>query len=287
MSATAFVELERLTHVATLGVRFWDRPTASVVSDGLRLTHVESGRTALPNRFGVFVVRGLPGMREAEDGAGDEAYWASPPGLGVRTFELVDTFGRFHDVRFDAELPARGLFAEDCGLGTSPPDAVPASVPLFSLPSRLAPAGTAIVRAELVDALTGEPAAWAVLEVSAPGVDTARGIADRLGRVLVLLPYPEPPWQSGSPPPGSRPLSAQTWPVELDVRYSPAAASPPLPGPEDAEPPDLCSTLQQLPAGLSSATLPAVPITSDELVFGRELVLSRGERRILLVTPAA
>jgi len=287
VSVTGFVELERVTHVAPLGVRFWDRSTGTAVWDGLRLTHVDSGRLAVPNRSGVFVVRGLPGMRAAEDGAGDEAYWESPPDLRVRTFELVDTLGRFHDVRFDAEAPARGVFDEDCGLATSPPDAAPPSVPLFSLPSRLVPAGTAAVRAELVDAETGGPAAWAVLEVSAPGVDTARGIADRLGRVLVLLPYPEPPWQGASPPPGSRPLSAQTWPVELAVNYSPADASPPFPGAGDREPPDLCSVLTQLPASLSTATSPAVPVTTDELVFGRELVLNEGERRILLVTSAA
>lgn len=282
-----FVEHERVTAVALLGVRFWDRPTATAVWEGLRLTEVESGRRALPNRSGVFVVHDLPGMREARQGRGDDAYWASPPGGRLLTLELADTLGRFHDVRFDADVPHRDLFAEACGLAASPPAAAPPSVPLFSLPCRPVPAGTAAVRAELVDAETGEPAAWAVLEVSAAGVDVARGIADRLGRVLVVLPYPEPPWQGGSPPtPGSRPLSAQTWPVEIAVRYSPAAASPPLPGAGDPEPPDLCSVLSQAPAALVSAASPAVPITADELVFGRELVLN-AERRTLLVIPAA
>jgi hypothetical protein len=179
------------------------------------------------------------------------------------------------------------VFGEDCGVPPSPPDATPGSVPLFSLPSRLVPAGTAAVRAELVDAETGGPAAWAVLRVTASGVDPARGIADRQGRVVVLIPYPEPPWHGTSPPAGSSALSAQSWPIELSVLYSPGAASPPLPGPEDREPPDLCAVLTQLPATLATATSPTAPVTTAELVFGRELVLNEGERRTLLVTPAA
>jgi hypothetical protein len=287
MSAIAFLELERLSRVAPLGVRFWDRPTARAVSEGLLLTNVESARRALVNRSDVFVLQGLPGMQAAEYGAGDEDYWASPPVSRKLTLELVDALGRFHDVRFDAEAPFRDVFGEDCGFVSSPPDAGAQSVPLFSLPSRPVPAATAAVRAELTDSETGEPASWAVLEVTAQDVGTLRGIADRQGRVLVLLPYPEPPWHGPSPPAGSRPLSAQSWPVGLSVRYSPGEASPPLPGPDDREPPDLCSVLLQEPATLASDESPTVPVDSDELVFGRELVLNQGERRTLLVTPAA
>jgi hypothetical protein len=285
VSAT-FVELERVSRVAPVGVRFWDRPTARAVWEGLRLTNVESDRRAVPNHSGVFVAYDLPGMRDAEQGAGDEAYWASPPDLQELTFELVDELGRFHDVRFDLTAPFRGVFDEDCGFSASPPAAAPPSVPLFSLPSRVVPAGTAAVRAELTDADTGDPAAWAVLEVTAPEVATARGIADRRGRVLVLLPYPEPPWHGTSPPPGTTPLTAQTWPVELSVRYSPASASPPLPGVDDPEPPDLCAVLTQLHAMLAAGASPAVAVDSADLVFGRELVLNEEERRTLLVTPA-
>jgi hypothetical protein len=279
------LELERITRVAPLGMRFWDHPTASSVSEGLRVTIVETGRPAYANRSGVFVATGLPGLRDAEQGRGDAAYWASPPVHRAVTVELIDKFARFHDVRLAADAPFRGIFDEECGVPDSPPRAAPA-VPLFSLPSRLVPAGTAAVRAELTDAGTGDPAAWAVLEVSAAGVGTARGIADRQGRVLVLLPYPEPPWHGPSPPPGSRPLSAQIWPVAIAVRYSPDD-SPPF-APEDwPVSPDLCTVLTQTPAALASATAPAVPIVADELVFGRELLLNTPERPVLLVTPAA
>jgi hypothetical protein len=287
MSAVAFRELERFPHVAPLGVRFWDRPTARPVSEGLRLTAVESGRRAFVNRTDVFVLQDLPSMREAEYAAGDEEYWASPPAIRTLTLELVDAYDRFHAVRFEADAPFRDVFGEDCAVALSPPDAGVQSVPLFSLPSRPVPAGTAAVRAELTDSETGQPAAWAVLEVTAQDVGTVRGVADREGRVLVLLPYPEPPWHGHSPPAGSRPLSAQSWPVELAVRYSPGAASPPLPGPEDLEPPELCSALTQETATLATGESPSVPVDADELVFGRELVLNEGDRRTLLVTPAA
>jgi hypothetical protein len=281
---TPFVELERHVTVAPLGVRFWDRTTGRAVSDGLRLTDADSGRAAVPNQIGVFVAHGFPSLRDLERGAGDGAYWDSPPGRRTLTLELADEGGRFHAVRFDADAPLRGVFYEDCGVTASPPGGTPPSVPLYSLPSRPVPAGAAAVRAELTDGLTGAPAAWAVLEVTAPGVDTARGIADDMGRVLVLLPYPEPPWHGASPPPGSRPLSAQTWPVELAVRYSPAIASPPTAG---ADVPDLCAVLTQEPATLTSAASPGEPVETDELVFGRELILNTGERRTLLVTPVA
>jgi hypothetical protein len=287
VSAVAFRELERFPHVAPLGVRFWDRPTARPVSEGLRLTAVESGRRAFVNRTDVFVLQDLPSMREAEFAAGDEDYWASPPVSRTLTLELIDTLDRFHAVRFEADAPFRDVFGEDCGFALSPPDAAAQSVPLFSLPSRPVPAGTAAVRAELTDSETGQPAAWAVLEVTAQDVGTVRGVADREGRALVLLPYPEPPWHGPSPPAGSRPLSAQSWPIELAVRYSPHAASPPLPGPDDPEPPDLCSVLTQELATLATGESPSVPIDADELVFGRELVLNEGDRRTLLVTPAA
>jgi hypothetical protein len=237
-------ELERTISVAPLGVRFWDAVTGRTVSDRLRVVEVETGRPAFVNRSGVFVAGAM--IR----GTGDAAFWASPPERRTLTLEVSDALGRFHTLRFDAEAPTRGVFGEECG---SPPAG---TVPLFSLPSRPYPPGTAAVRAELVDALTGDPAAYAVLEVSAAGIETARGIADELGRVLVLLPYPEPPWHGPSPPAGSRPLSAQTWPLQLAVRYSPL--SPP-------DTPDLCAVLAQPHTG---------PVVDAELAFGRELVVN-------------
>jgi hypothetical protein len=147
------------------------------------------------------------------------------------------------------------------------------------------PAGTAVVRADLWDADADAPAAWAVLEVGAPGGATYHGVADAAGRVAVLLPYPEPPWHGSSPPPGSRALSDQTWPLELAVRYSPAAASPPLPDPSAGVPPDLCAVLTQRPATLVDDSSPLALLTPT-LRFGHELVVKTSGRHVLLVYPA-
>jgi hypothetical protein len=281
------VVLERVTRTALLGIRLWDRVTASAVSDGLELVEVGSGVRALPNRSDVFVLHDLPGLRESSFGAGDAEFWASPPAAGVFTLELADRDGRFLPFRFHADAPTRDFLTETCGLpAMSPPDALVAGVPLFSAPARQVPAGTAVVRADLWDAGADAPAAWAVLEVGAPGGPTYHGVADAAGRVAVLLPYPEPPWHGSSPPPGSRALSDQTWSLELSARYSPAAASPPLPDPGSGVPPDLCAVLTQQPATLVATASPFTPLASETLAFGRELVLRTTGRHVLLVFPA-
>ena len=188
------VVLERVTRTALLGIRLWDRVTARAVADGLDLVEVGRGIRAYPNRSGVFVLHDLPGLRASSD------FWASPPAAADFTFELADRERRFLPFRFQATAPTRDFFAETCGIPvTSPPDALVAGVPLFSSPARQVPAGTAVVRADLWDAAADAAAAWAVLEVGAPGGSTYHGIADADGRVAVLLPYPEPPWHGSSP----------------------------------------------------------------------------------------
>ena len=284
MSAPAV--LERVTRTALLGIRLWDRVTARAVSDGLDLVEVGSGVRVRPNRSDVFVVHDLPGLRASSSGAGDADFWASPPAVGVFTFELADRERRFLPFRFQAPAPTRDFFSETCGLpAMSPPDALVAGVPLFSSPARHVPAGTAVVRADLWDADADAPAAWAVLEVGAPGGATYHGVADAAGRVAVLLPYPEPPWHGSSPPPGSRALSDQTWSLELGARYSPAAALPPLPDPSTGVPPDLCAVLTQQPATLVDSSSPLTLLTPT-LRFGRELVVKTTGRHVLLVFPA-
>jgi hypothetical protein len=284
--SSAPVVLETVTRTALLGVQFWDRVSGRVVSDGLQLVDTTSGAQAHPNRSGVFVVHDHPGLRRSAFGTGDDAFWSSPPIASSATFALADAERRFLPFSFTADLPRRGLFAEDCGVIASPPDSVVGGVPLFSTPSRVAPAGIAAVRADLWDALADAPAASAVLEVSANGAPLARGVADALGRTVVFFAYPEPPWHGSSPPPGSRALSAQTWPLTLAVRYAPAAASPPLPHPASGVAPDLCAVLTQAFGTLLEAESPATPLGPQTLAFGRELVLRTPGRSVLLVIPA-
>lgn len=271
--------VEHVTRTALLGVRFWDRVTGRPVADGLQVVEPVSGTIASVGPSGVFAFHDLPGFAGSSYGAGDEAFWASPPEHGDVRFSVTDATGQFVPFSFDAGIPARGLFAEDCGLPASPPDVIGA-LPLFSTASRSIAGGIARVTADLRDASTGTAAAHAVLEVAAPSMPTQRGVADAAGRVTVLFAYPEPaPDPGGSPPPGSRALAAQTWPLELTARYAPGATAA-------YDPPDLCAVLTQPAATLLGHASPPDPLGPQTLTFGRELALRTSGHSELLVLPA-
>jgi hypothetical protein len=279
MTATVRV-LETLTRTALLGARLWDRVGGRAVSDGIELVHLASGARAVANRSGVFVLHDVPGMRESAFGAGDEEFWAAAPSVPA-TFEVRDRDRRFVAFRFDADLPAKGLFTSDVGMHPSAPDHAPAALPLFSAPSRATPAGFAAVRAQLWDADADRAAAGAVLEIAVAGIPAYRGIADAEGRAAVLLPYPEPAPGTGSPPHASRALVDLTWPLTVSARYAPAAA-----GADPTTPRDLRSTLTQPVATLLAAQPPSASLGAQTLSFGRELVLRSSGRSVLLVQPA-
>jgi hypothetical protein len=280
MSALPVI-LDTFTRVTPLGVRFWDPVLEMVVSDGLIVTAYPPGFrflrvSAFTTPGGVYAFRGLPGLSAAERGAGDAAYWAKPPVQRSFVIEVSDPAGRYQPFALSAELPLRGVYAWNCGGAASPPASPiapgPPAVPLFSAPSRDAPAGMAAVRAALWDPIADTAAARAVLEVTPPGQPPARGIADSQGRVVVLFPYPEPiapPAAPGSPLPGSAvPLAQQQWTVTLMASYTPGLLSSPAP--------DLCATLRQPPATLWATwadSPPRAPLTEASLTFGQELVL--------------
>jgi hypothetical protein len=205
--------------------------------------------------------------------------------------QVSDLSSRYQPFSLTADLPLRGLYAWDCAGPasplTSPLVAGPPAVPLFSAPSREAPAGMATIRATLWDASAAAPAAWAVLEVSTPGQAPARGIADSQGRVVVLFPYPEPTGPSpvlSSPLVRSGvPLAQQQWTVAVRAAYAPR--------PETSAP-DLCGTLRQASAFLWADSDQSVPLTEATLLFGQELVLrttnaSHGTPLSLLYVTAA
>jgi hypothetical protein len=284
--------LEFVTRVTPLGLRFWDAVTGAVVADGLAVTAYPPGGgrrvSAYTTRSGVFVLQGLPGLRDLEEGEGDAAYWDFlPPGRRF-VLEVVDREGRFQPFTFTADLPARGLLTWRCEKA-SPPESAAAFVPLFSTAARTVPAGTAVLRADLWDPWAQVPAAWAVLEVRAPGRPPVRGIADGRGRVAVLFPYPEPtsPFPDlGSPPAGAAaPFTAQEWPLEVRAAYAPQDPAPAIP--------DLCDTLGQPPADLWADSFQIEPLTGAVLKLGQELIVrTRDAGRltplpVLYITPAA
>jgi hypothetical protein len=271
------IVLETVTRTALLGVRFWDRVSGRAIGDALELVELSSGRSASVGPSAVFAFHDLPGLSASAFGSGGPAFWASPPERAPLTFQVTDTAGRFLPFTFGAELPVQGLFTEDCGLVSSPPDPIGA-IPLFSAPSRVARSGIARVSADLWDAAADAPAANGVLEVTTADGVVSRGVADTAGRVVVLFAYPEPPWHGASPPPGSKSLSNQTWPLTLTARYEPAAVT--------GDPPDLCAVLTQSAATLLAAASPATPLDPQTLAFGRELALKTPGHSELLVLPA-
>lgn len=273
---------ERLSTVACLAVRFWDPATATPVVDGLRVSELSSGRVARPTRSGAFVLWQLPGLGDAERGAGDASYWRSPPASRRCTVVVVDELGRYLDCRFEVVAPARGTAGPSC-TERLPAGTPQGTVPLFSRPARPVPAGHAAVRAELVDGVRSGPAARCVVTVTPPGGPPTVGVSDDRGRVLVVLPVPEPVRSLDSPP-SSGVSSWPSWTVGLEVRRTPGG----LPDDDGRDaPPALCDLLDQPPARLTTGLPEAVPVTSAELVLGRDLLLDEGHGRVLLVLPAA
>jgi hypothetical protein len=260
--------LEEVTLLQPLGLRFWDGVTQSFVGDGLSVTawpaaNPNRALDATLNRSGVYSFRGLPGMREVESGAGDDAFWAAHPPSDDLVVQVLDPEGRFLPFQLRVQAPQRGIYRYP---GT--PDGLANSIPVFSMPSRTIPVNTAVVRAELYDHVNHCPAAWAVMDVSADGQPPVRGIADTLGRVQVALPYPEPRnFGIGSPlgPAGIK-LQDQSWPVTVSVSYTRGPA--PVPAI-----PDLGQVLSQSPATAWADTDLTQIFGGATLAFGQELIL--------------
>jgi hypothetical protein len=272
--------LETVTRTAPFGVLFWDPVTGRPVVDGLVLSEIRSGIQAWPSASGVFAFHNLPGLTASAFGSGDPAFWASPPGQATDRFQLLDAAGAFIPFTFDAAVPHPGLFTAAFELAGSPPDQVVGAIPLFSSPSRLVPAGTAVVRANLWDATGNRPAARAVLHVTTapPRGGSYRGIADSAGRVAVLFPYPEPGTVAASPPRG-RSLAQQTWPLSVSVSYS-GGADPPA-----DLPPDISTVLEQPAVALRPAPGASSAVIEVTLSFGIDLVLRTTGQSVLHLLP--
>ena len=281
--------LERLGRVTPLGIRFWDDAAHVAVTEGLAVTvyppaHPLQRVSAFANRAGTFVLSQLPGPRlpEEEFGEGDDAFWSQ---VQPRPFvvEVIDQRGDYQPFALDLALPFRGPAVPADIVPASPPTSV---VPLFPTAKRPVPAGAAVVRADLQTPLPAAqhperrlgPASWAVLEVQVGSLPPVRGLADREGRVAVMLPYPEPtppPARPASPPyPGGTSLGNQEWPVRLTVFFEPATPTPAVP--------NLRRTLDQLPAIASIEDASGVrPLGDQVLRYGQELIV-----RSVVVTPA-
>ncbi len=269
---TSVAVLETITLVTPLAIVFRDRATREIVSDGIAATLQPGGVAGRVNRAGAITFRDIPGLASVERGAGDGEFWAA---VITKPFELEvrDLFGRYLPYRLRTAAPQRGL----AKFNGEP------WLPLFSAPSRRPVEGMAVLRADLYDPNARRAAAWAVVEATVDGQPPAIGIAGRDGHLMLPLPWPAPSIaQTGDEPPG--PITGQSWPVQIKVRYA-------RPANEDEVPPhvpDLAVVLAQ----------PAVRVRKDEnslltegtLAFGRELVLAtknEPKSRLLIAPPGA
>jgi len=225
------IPLETLRIFTPLGIRFWDLALNSEVTDGLvvNLRLLNSQAPPLYARqtpSGAFAFFGLPGLRTAEYPEGQDQ--TGP----ARTFTYIvtvqDTVGRFLPEVLVYTLDQTGAVSIN-GIPDSARGARLAY--LFSAPTRPVPPGLGGVRAYLIDDATNAPAAWAVVQVQVDGqAEVWPGIADDRGQVLILVPYPlVDRLRLGSPPgSGQGTLNSQSWPVTVQVLYSPGALTFPL-----------------------------------------------------------
>jgi hypothetical protein len=299
--------LERLTLVAPLGLRFHDAATGENVGDGLSVVVYPANNSArrveaFVNRSGTYVLHHAPGLRAFEHGAGDDEFWSNLPPPQTFVVEVIDRERRFQPFMFEVELPApRGLFNWLSPIEPSPP-AGARSVPLYSAPARALNSGMAVVRADLWNAQTSAPAAWAVLEARLDGQLQARGMSDERGSIVLIFPYPKPtdsPLASpvASPPLNKNvPLLEQAWELTLKAGYAPpeddAAATKPAPIP------NLRAALDQLnaPQAVLWADFAGLEeLASVTLKYGQELILKSQDsitvsppapQSVLFITPA-
>jgi hypothetical protein len=278
---------ERVAIVTPLGIRFWDLAEDAAIRDGLEVVawpveQPRQTRLATRTRSGVYAFHGLPGLHAVEYPAAADAAAASPPLVRRFMVQVRDTLGRFLPAVFGVDAPYRGIYPTETIsplTGRKPPGFY-----LFSAPTRPAGSALAVARAQLVDALTDAPAAFAVLEVETPGPRTWYGIADARGMVAALFPYPtfRGPLGAESPPVVPAPPRGQRWVVTARVRYAPAA----LVVPPGAALPELRSIFAQPPSlvwpALDGGSAPASQLTA-ELSHGAALILRTTPRAELIV----
>ncbi len=261
-------KIECLEISAPLGLRFWDPLTQRTVGDELAVTiYPQQNSTrraeATPNRSGIYVFHRIPGFDTLPDQS--------------RNFivEVDDLLARFLPFQLTFIRLPGGLFHWACPALSQGEAAPLLHIPLFSNPSRIIPAGMAIVRADLrqwvPDQESGLPAAWAVLSVLYKDKLLARGLASREGSVMVPFPFPPPPISSTGPSgllndPIS--ISQQVWNVSLRVQFYPSDQVPQT----VPERPDLCEVIshpQVTPLGTLSPLEPLGPLA---VCYARETI---------------
>jgi hypothetical protein len=279
-------DLEQVTIFTVLGIQFWDpvldqQVTNSLVVSAQLLTNTDyMPTTAFRTSSGVYAFQGLPCLHDVENPGSRAAPTSSPVQRFPFGISVSDTANRFLPALFVVELPLPylGLFLSD--QVTSPPGSG-ARAYLFPAATRPLTAGVSEVSADLWDHDTGQPAAYAALEVSIEG-QVWRGIADDQGRAVVQFPSPLVTRLSLGSPPGSGqgPTTGMSWPIQIALRYQPSKLRFPLANSRGAvwpwpTTPSLKSILDEQQYGLiwqQETGPPAVQWTGN-LVYGEDLIL--------------
>jgi hypothetical protein len=271
---------ERVSLTCALGLRFLDVATSAFVTADLTARAWPVGDPwqtidGLTTPSGIIAFHGLPGLRGFENSRAEDP-WDPEPAARTYQIEVTDTLGRYLPCRFVVHAPTKGLalFAES----GSPPWIGSGAVPLFSAPARPVPGALAVVRAELRDP-AARAAAWALVEAaySSRGLPRiAYGLADDVGRVVLIFPYPEGQRQPlGGSPPGNGGLAQQSWILDLSFFYEPTSGSEGSP-PNDSEPEQAADYALRLAQPEVFASLHDSPLTflgRQTLSFGQELDL--------------
>jgi len=136
-------------------------------------------------------------------------------------------------------------------------------------------------------------AAFAVLEARFKGSLVARGIADRLGRIVLMFPALSPQSNPFTSPPSDATrisLADQKWNLDLTLKYEPRIlqTSPPLEIEDDREAlPDLRLVLAQANGRLWANAEKTESFTTAVLQTGRELILRSRAAPIQSPAPSA
>ena len=281
-----FTQLETLTTFTHLGIRFWDVVLDKQITHGLS---VIAWPLSIPGRLtpasrtqsGIYAFHHLPGMRRWEQATVEEILAVDPDDKTRFVIAVNDRQRRYFPVVFTVDLPLPYLGIFPTAVPTSPLATTYPGFYLFSAPTRSVMPGLAVLRAQLVETNSEQPAAYAVLEADVQG-ETWYGLSDARGIATILFPYPLFTSTLGASPPGGPPLSEQQWTVTLRARYEPTTQTV-LPG---ATLPTLNSLFAQTAASLwPTPTGTAVPQLTFTLIFGQELVLQTGTLSTLWVSP--
>lgn len=250
-----------------LGVGFWDNLTDRLVDTGLEVSMQPRHLTEKPvksitNRRGIHVFPKLPGINPLNNDL------ESPHVMRQFTFNVRDLERRFIPFSFDADCPFDGLYLPGC-IHESPPGNN--YIPVFNATTRKVNGGVAVVRADLHNVVTDQPASWAMVTGEIDGQDIVRGIADSDGKLILIFSYPEP--QIITSPPSTVP----GWILKLRVFYSPIQPVP--------DSPSLCSVLSQTQSKFVTSNSISADELNVDLEFKQEKTLRSGSMSHLLIEP--